>query len=67
MIFLYLILSHLTMMGEMMYSMFMAIQSAKQSSGSSINGGEKIFETKDKYAGWDGVFKGKAQPVSVYV
>ena len=29
--------------------------------------GQKIFETKDKGRGWDGTFKGKLQPVGVYI
>ncbi|RYZ48924.1 MAG: gliding motility-associated C-terminal domain-containing protein, partial [Sphingobacteriales bacterium] len=28
--------------------------------------GELVYETKDKTKGWDGTFKGKAQPVGVY-
>ena len=28
--------------------------------------GELVYETKDKTRGWDGTFKGKAQPVGVY-
>jgi gliding motility-associated-like protein len=28
--------------------------------------GELVYETKDKNKGWDGMFKGKAQPVGVY-
>ncbi|PZR28447.1 MAG: hypothetical protein DI535_06090 [Citrobacter freundii] len=28
--------------------------------------GELVYETKDKSKGWDGTFKGKAQPVGVY-
>jgi gliding motility-associated-like protein len=29
--------------------------------------GEKVFETNDPTAGWDGTYKGKPQPVGVYV
>jgi len=29
--------------------------------------GEKVFETKDPNQGWDGTYKGKQQPVGVYV
>jgi gliding motility-associated-like protein len=29
--------------------------------------GEKIFETTDISAGWDGTYKGKPQPIGVYV
>ncbi|OQP68426.1 gliding motility-associated C-terminal domain-containing protein [Niastella populi] len=29
--------------------------------------GEKIFETSNQVAGWDGTYKGKQQPVGVYV
>jgi gliding motility-associated-like protein len=29
--------------------------------------GEKIFETSNQQNGWDGTYKGKQQPVGVYV
>jgi gliding motility-associated-like protein len=29
--------------------------------------GELVFDTKDNSVGWDGTFKGKRQPVDVYV
>jgi gliding motility-associated-like protein len=29
--------------------------------------GVKVFETNDYTAGWDGTYKGKPQPVGVYV
>lgn len=29
--------------------------------------GEKVFETQDKSAGWDGTYKGKACPADVYI
>lgn len=29
--------------------------------------GEKIFESQDQHTGWDGRYKGKVQPVGVYV
>ena len=29
--------------------------------------GEKVFESNDQFIGWDGTYRGEAQPPGVYV
>jgi len=47
---------------------YMRGENIKEASISIYNRwGEKVFETQDKSAGWDGTYKGKACPADVYI